>query len=254
MARIKQCFSWWCFAGVVKDAARFFRDAKAIGYAGVELLPPELWPAAVDARLEIVSIDGHATINDGLNRRENHARIEEEIGRKIELAVKHKIPNLICFSGRRAGMSDEQGAINTADGLARLAPMAEKAGITLALELLNSKTDHNDYQCDRTPWGVMVCRMVNSPKVRLLYDIYHMQVMEGDVTATLRENLPWIAHVHTAGCPGRHEIDDTQELNYRPIMKMLAASDYAGYVGQEFIPLRDPLSSLREAFDICNVG
>jgi hydroxypyruvate isomerase len=254
MTSFRQCFSWWCVASRVQDPAAFFRSARAIGYAGIELLPVDLWPVAIEAGLAIVSSDGHASIAEGLNRRENHARIETEIGKKLDLAAKFNIPNLICFAGSRLGLSDAQGAINTADGLSRLAPMAEQAGVTLALELLNSKVDHVDYQCDHTAWGVMVCRMVNSPRVRLLYDIYHMQIMEGDVIRTLRDNLPWVGHIHTAGNPGRHEIDDTQELNYRPIMRMLADAGYTGYVGQEFVPVRDPLASLREAFEICDVA
>jgi hydroxypyruvate isomerase len=163
------------------------------------------------------------------------------------------IPNLICFSGRRAGLGDAEGAEITAEGLRRVAPAAEAAGVTLVLELLNSKIDHPDYQCDHTRWGAEVCRMVSSPRVKLLYDIYHMQVMEGDIIGTLRRHNDLIGHYHTAGVPGRHEIDGTQELNYPAILRAIAATGYSGYVGQEFLPQGDPGMALKAALDLCDV-
>ncbi len=253
MSAFKQSFAWWCFGRGVTDPPAFFRAARAIGYEGVELLPHELWDAARSAGLTIVS-EGAGKIERGLNRCDHHAEIEEELKRKLELAVKYGVPNLIVFSGNRGGLSDEAGALTTAEGLRRLAPLAEAAGVTLTLELLNSKVDHQDYQCDHTAWGVLVMNLVNSPRVKLLYDIYHMQIMEGDIIRTIREvAAPWIGHVHTGGNPGRRDLDDTQELWYPPIMRTLQEIGYAGFVGQEFIPKGDALEALRAAYRLCDV-
>ena len=184
----------------------------------------------------------------------HHAEIEAEVKAKLELAVKYGVPNIIVFSGNRAGLTDEAGALTTAEGLRRLAPLAEAAGVTLVLELLNSKVDHNDYQCDHTAWGVLVMSLVNSPAVKLLYDIYHMQIMEGDIIRTIREvAAPWIGHVHTAGNPGRRDLDDEQELCYPPIMRTLKEIGYASFVGQEFVPKGDALEALRTAYQLCDV-
>jgi hydroxypyruvate isomerase len=253
MAQFKQDLCWWCFARQGVDPKRLIQEAKAIGYAGFELVPREWWDAIKEAGLEIVTIGGHGSLTDGLNRKENHARIEDEILRNLELAKQYGIKILICFSGNRRGMSDEEGIENTAEGLRRVAKAAEEAGVTLALEVLNSKVDHKDYHADRTWWAVEVCQRVNSPRVRVLYDIYHMQIMEGDVIRTIRENFQWIAHFHTAGNPGRRDLDDEQELNYRGIMKALAALGYTGYVGQEFIPKGDVFAAIRHAFEVCQV-
>lgn len=253
MASFKQSFAWWCFGRGVADPPTFLRAARAIGYQGVELLPHELWDAARDAGLTIVS-EGAGQIARGLNRRAHHDEIEAEVKAKLELAVRYGVPNLIVFSGNRGGLSDEAGALATAEGLRRLAPLAEAAGVTLVLELLNSKVDHPDYQCDHTAWGVLVMNLVNSPRVKLLYDIYHMQIMEGDIIRTIREvAAPWIGHVHTAGNPGRRDLDDTQELWYPPIMRTLQEIGYTGFVGQEFIPKGDPLEALAAAYRLCNV-
>ncbi len=251
--RIKQSFSWWSFHRQGVDPSELMAAAKRIGYAAVELLPRELWDAARDAGLVIASHGGHASLTDGLNRRENHTRIEGEINALLDLAVQYQIPNLICFSGNRRGLDDETGALNTADGLRRVAKAAEAKGVTLALELLNSKVDHPDYQCDHTAWGAKVIRLVDSPRVKLLYDIYHMQVMEGDVIRTLRDHIGIISHVHTAGNPGRHDLDDAQELYYPAIMRAIADAGYAGYVGQEFVPKGDPVEALQAAYRVCDV-
>jgi hydroxypyruvate isomerase len=172
----------------------------------------------------------------------------------IRDAVQWGIPNLICFSGNRNGLDDTTGAEITAEGLRAVARDAEDAGVTLVLELLNSKVDHPDYQCDRTLWGLGVCRMVNSPRVKLLYDIYHMQIMEGDIIRTITDNHATFGHYHTAGNPGRNNIDDTQELNYAAIMRAILATGYQGYVGQEFIARGDPVAALRDAFERCNLS
>ena len=167
--------------------------------------------------------------------------------------MKWNIANLIVFSGNREGLDDEKGAENAIQQLEKLAKDAESAGVMLILELLNSKVDHPDYQCDKTEWGVKVVSAVNSPNLRLLYDIYHMQVMEGDIIQRIRENHQWFAHYHTAGVPGRNEIDDSQELNYRPICQAIANTGYTGYLGQEFIPKKDWKASLKQAYDLCQV-
>jgi hydroxypyruvate isomerase len=253
MPHIQQSFAWWCFGRGVTDPAGFFQEAYKIGYRGVELLPRELWDAARAAGLTIVS-EGAGKIERGLNRRAHHAEIEAEVKAKLELAVRYGIPNLIVFAGNRGGLSDEAGALVTAEGLRRLAPLAEAAGVTLVLELLNSKVDHLDYQCDHTAWGVLVMNLVNSPRVKLLYDIYHMQIMEGDIIRTIREvAAAWIGHVHTAGNPGRRDLDDAQELCYPPIMRALKEIGYTGFVGQEFIPKGDALEALRVAYRLCEV-
>ncbi len=231
----------------------FVRAAVEIGYPGLEQVPQEHWALVRDHGLTISTIAGHASIAEGLNRRENHARIERELLVNIELAGQWGIPNLICFSGNRAGLNDAEGAEACAEGLRWVARAAEDAGVTLILELLNSKIDHHDYQCDHTDWGVQVCQMVGSSRVKLLYDIYHMQIMEGDIIRTIRENHAWFGHYHTAGNPGRNEIDDTQELNYPAIMRAIEATGYQDYVGQEFIPTGDPFAVLRDAFVRCSV-
>lgn len=253
MKHIKQSASWWCYVQGAMTPEKFVRTIADIGYEAVDLVGPEYWSLVKQHGLTIASVNGHVSIEDGLNRREHHERIAKEILEKIALAEQWGIPNLIVFSGNRAGLDDRVGAEVTAEGLQRVAKAAEQAGVTLIMELLNSKVDHKDYQCDKTSWGVEVCRMVNSPRVKLLYDIYHMQIMEGDIISTIRTYHPYFAHYHTAGNPGRHEIDETQELNYAPIVRAILETGYDGYLGQEFIPIGDPVASLRHAFEICNV-
>jgi hydroxypyruvate isomerase len=249
----RQSVSWWCFVPNLLTPEVLVRAAADIGYAAIELVTQPYWQLIRDHGLQIASIQGHGTIVDGLNRRENKARITDELRANLELASKWGIPNLICFSGSRAGLDDAIGAEITAENLRHVAKMAEDAGVTLVLELLNSKVDHPDYQCDYTAWGVQVCEMVNSPRVKLLYDIYHMQIMEGDIIRTIQTQHQHFAHYHTAGNPGRHEIDASQELNYPAIMRAIAETGYTGYVGQEFIPTGDPIAGLKAAFELCKV-
>jgi hydroxypyruvate isomerase len=253
MSHIKQSVCWWCFASAGMTPRQLLRAAADIGYAAVELVEPEHWPLIKEYGLTIASTNGGLSIEQGLNRCEHHEQIEQRIRATIEQAEHWGIPNIIVFSGNRAGLDDKTGAEITAEGLSRVAGVAENAGVTLILELLNSKVDHKDYQCDHTAWGVEVCRMVNSPRVKLLYDIYHMQIMEGDIIRTIRDNHSSFAHYHTAGNPGRHEIDETQELNYPPIIRTILETGYEGYLGQEFIPLGDPLAGLKQAFDLCDI-
>jgi hydroxypyruvate isomerase len=252
MSKIKQSLAWWAIANKL-GADKLIAESKRIGYAGVEMAPQDLWPQITDGGLKIVTMGGHQSLSDGLNRRENHDRIEKEIEANLALAVKWQIPALIVFSGNRNGLPDAAGIEHTAEGLQRVAKAAEQAGVTLVLELLNSKVNHPDYQCDHTYWGVDVCKLVNSPRVKLLYDIYHMQIMEGDVIRTLRDNIDYIGHFHTAGNPGRNELDENQELYYPAICRAIAKTNYEGYVGQEFTPLGDPVAALEQAYKACDV-
>ena len=234
------------------------RTARELGIASVELLEPDEW--AVVRQHGLTCAMGYATVPDpgsrltrGFNRVEHHAWLLPAYERAIPLAAAAGVPNLICFSGSRGGQSDEEGLATCARGLDKLIPAATRHGITLCMELLNSKVDHPDYQCDRTPWGVELVKRLGSDHFRLLYDIYHMQIMEGDVIRTIRDNHRAIAHFHTAGVPGRHEIDGSQELNYAAIMRAIAETGFGGYVAQEFMPTREPREALAEAVRICSV-
>ena len=198
-------------------------------------------------------IGGGTTIPDGFNRKENHAGIEERFRVSVKNAVEIGAPSIIVFSGNRKGMSDEEGLENCVIGLKKVMPVAEDKGILVCMELLNSKVNHPDYMCDRTKWGVELVKRVASPQFKLLYDIYHMQIMEGDVIRTMRDNKQYIGHLHTGGNPGRNEIDDTQELNYKAIAKAVVDMGFDGYFAHEFIPKREPLKSLSEAVDLCDV-
>jgi hydroxypyruvate isomerase len=253
MENVRQSVLWWCFVPNLLTPESLLKSTAEIGYEAVELVEPEYWQLVKDHGLKIASMKGHESIPDGLNRRENQARIERELRVSIALAAQWNVPNVICFSGSRNGIHDEIGAEITAENLIHIASAAESAGVTLVLELLNSKVDHPDYQCDKTAWGIKVCQMVDSPNVKLLYDIYHMQIMEGDVIRTIRDNAQWFAHYHTAGNPGRHEIDDSQELNYPAIVRAIVETGYTGYIGQEFVPAGDPVQSLKTAYELCNV-
>lgn len=256
--QIKQSICYPLFMPKELGLAALVEHAAAIGYAAIELWArqddfEEIVDTANRHGLSVASMSGHGSLPDGLNKRSNHDRIEAELIQSIDLAAQHGIPGLICFSGNRQPHMTEIEAIEaTADGLRRVAPYAEAKGINLNVELLNSKIDHPGYQCDHTAWGVAVCERVNSPRVKLLYDVYHMQIMEGDVIRTLRENIRWIGHFHTAGVPGRNDLDDAQELNYRAICKAIAMTGYDLYVGHEFRPKGDPLRALRHTFETCD--
>jgi len=252
MSACKQSFSWWCFANRGLEPVELLKTAAKIGYEGVELIDESLWPVATKQGLRIVTAAGHDSIAEGLNRRENAKRIEAELRANILKAEHWKIPILICFSGNRAGQNDQDGLEQSAKTLSRLAPVASDAGVTLAVELLNSKVDHADYQCDKTAWGVELCRKVSSPAVKLLYDIYHMQIMEGDIIRTIQNNHGYFAHYHTAGNPGRGQPDENQELNYGAIYRAITATGYTGFIGHEFIPKDDVPEALAKAFRDCH--
>jgi len=229
-------------------------NASAMGLKAIDLLKPEEYE--IPRRYGLVCSMGYAgggDIGKALNRIENHAAIEQAFRTNIPLAAKAGVPNVITFSGNRAGLSDEEGARNTVTGLNRVKKIAEDQGVTICLELLNSKRDHHDYMCDHTAWGVGVVQEVNSPNVKLLYDIYHMQIMEGDLIDTIRQNIQWIAHFHTGGVPGRHELNGSQEIQWDGVMRAIADSGFHGYVAHEFIPTGDPMTSLKDAVDLCDV-
>ncbi|MBO0780680.1 MAG: TIM barrel protein [Ktedonobacteraceae bacterium] len=251
MIRIHQSFAWWCFANQQVQPEKLLRAAADLGYEAVDLAPREYWQLIQAHGLKIAAIDGHRSIEEGLNRREHHQRIEQELRANIALAQQWGSPHLICFSGSRAGLDDQTGIEIAAEGLRRVSKVAEDAGVTLVLEMLNSKVDHKDYQGDHTAWGVELCRLVDSPNVQLLYDIYHMQIMEGDVIRTIRDYHPYFAHYHTAGNPGRHDLNEEQELYYPAIMRAILATGYQGYISHEFVPEGDPIAALKHAFELC---
>ncbi len=224
-----------------------------MGVSGVDLVEPDEWPTVRKYGLVPTVTQGKATIPDGWNRKESHDRLESELKDRIVRAAAAKVPNVITFSGNRRGMSDEEGKANCIAGLSRIKKVAEDNGVTVVLELLNSKVNHKDYMCDHTAWGVDVMKGVDSPRVKLLYDIYHMQIMEGDIIRTIKDNFQYIGHYHTGGVPGRHELDDTQELNWRTIAKVIADLNFQGYFAHEFVPARDPITSLKEAVVLCTV-
>jgi len=228
---------------------KLLSGAARIGYEAVDLIDEKFWPMVRDNGLRIAATGGHGTIEKGLNRKGNAARIEEEIRANLAKAHEWKIPVLICFSGNRDGIGDAEGLDRCAETLARVAPEAEAAGVVLAMELLNSKVNHRDYQCDHTAWGVELCQRVNSPAVKLLYDIYHMQIMEGDIIRTIRENHGHFAHYHTAGNPGRGQPDATQEIHSPPVYRAIAETGYTGFVSHEFYPPGDPLAGLKAAYE-----
>ena len=252
-AGIKQSVCRWCYQDVPLDV--LCREAKKIGLVSVELLGEKEWDVPKKFGLTCAMANGPSTIPIGFNRPDQHDRLVAESERLLPLVAKAGLPNMIVFSGNRAGLSDAEGVENCVRGITRITPTAERLGVTVCMELLNSKVDHKDYQCDHTPFGVEVVKRVGSPRFKLLYDIYHMQIMEGDVIRTLRDNFDHIGHYHTGGVPGRHELDETQELQYRAIMTALAERSYQGYVGQEFIPSqgRDPLASLKHGYGVCSV-
>ena len=250
--RIRQSVSRWCYEKIPLDQLCGY--AAKIGLNGVDLL--EVDEYEVPRRYGLICTMGYAgggEIGKALNRTENHAAIEQAFRVNIPLAAKAGVPNVITFSGNRGGMGDDEGARNTIAGLNRVKKIGEDHGVNICIELLNSKRDHHDYMCDHTTWGARVVEEVNSPNVKLLYDIYHMQIMEGDLIDTIRQNIRWIGHFHTGGVPGRHELDGTQEVQWDGVMRGIADSGFKGYVAHEFVPSRDPLVSLREAADLCDV-
>lgn len=252
----------WCYNDL--DFDLFCREGKALGLTSIDLADPADFDTIKKHGLTCAMVSfPTATLADGAivgciekawNRLEHHDALARVYLERIDQTADAGFTNLICFSGNKEGQSDEEGIENCALGLQRILPHAEKRGVVITMELLNSKVEHPDYQCDHTAWGVALCRRIGSDNFKLLYDIYHMQVMEGDIIATIREFHPYFSHYHTGGAPGRNEINDTQELYYPAIMKAIIATGYKGHVAQEFVPLNpDKLASLREAVQICDI-
>lgn len=249
---IKQSVARWCFQKIPLDD--LCKAGVQMGLVGIDLLGADEWdvPPRYGLKCTMGYVDA-GTIPKAFNRLENHAAIEAALRKNVPIAAKAGVPNVITFSGNRNGMQDWEGARNTIIGLKRVKSIIEDNGVTLNLELLNSKVNHADYMADHTNWGVTVMGEVGSKNIKLLYDIYHMQIMEGDMIATIQANHEWIGHFHTGGVPGRHELDDTQEINWIGVMRGIVATGYQGYVAHEFLPTRDPLTSLRQAVDLCDV-
>jgi len=252
---IKQSVCRWCFNDMPLD--ELAANAKRIGLHSVELIGPADFPTIEKHGLmcAMVSQAGNGGIPRGWNRVDNHSWLIPAYQERIDVVAKAKYPNVICFSGNRAGLGDDEGLENCATGLKQIMPAAEKAGVTVCMELLNSKVNHADYQCDHTAWGVKLVEKVGSERFKLLYDIYHMQIMEGDVIHTIRDHHRAIGHYHTAGVPGRHELDETQELFYPAVMRAIRDTGYTGYVAQEFVPLKkeNGMASLEDAYRRCAV-
>ncbi len=231
------------------------KTVKDIGFAAIDLVGPKGWPTLKANGVYSSMCNGaEISLNEGWNDKQYHARLIKNYTEHVDLVAKAGYKNLICFSGVRKGMDDETGLKNCAEGLKQIMATAEKAGVMIQMELLNSKIDHRDYMCDKSAWGVELCKRVGSENFKLLYDIYHMQIDEGDVIRTIKNNHQYFGHYHTAGVPGRHEIDESQELFYPAIIKAIHATGFKGYLAQEFIPAKeDKIASLRDAIKICDI-
>jgi len=251
--RVNHSVCKWCYPKVSLEDLCV--AGKQMGLQSVELLTVDNFPTLKKHDLLCAMVSGvPGGIEDGFNALENHDKIADFFERTCPIVANVGFVNIICFSGNRRGMTDEKGLENCAIGLKRVTPIAEKHKVNIVMELLNSKVNHKDYMCDHTAWGVELCKRVGSERFKLLYDIYHMQIMEGDVIRTIQQNHQYIAHYHTGGVPGRHEIDDTQELNYSTVLKAIVETGFKGHVAQEFIPARpDVLASLKQGVQICDV-
>lgn len=243
----------WCYQSIpLEDLCK---SAKEIGIKGIDLVGPKDWPVLKQYGLHSSMCNG-AEINlvDGWNDKKFHAQLIKNYTEMIPMVAKAGYTNLICFSGSRRGIDDETGWKNCVEGLKQIMPLAEQNNVMIVMELLNSRVDHKDYQCDKTPWGVELVKRLGSPHFKLLYDIYHMQIDEGDVIRSIRDNHQYIAHYHTGGVPGRNEIDSTQELYYPAIMEAIVKTGHKGFVAQEFIPTwKDKIAALRKGVEICDV-
>ena len=267
---IHHSVSAWCYNSLFNPGRNrpakmsfedFCRECAKLGLESVELLGPDQWPTVKKVGLTCAMCNGPDSIGYGWNRVGHHDRLTEAFEKAIPGVAKFGFPNIITFSGNRKGkengvdyqVDDQEGLENCVQGLKRIVGVAEKHQVTVILELLNSKVNHAEYMADHSAWGIEVCKRVGSERLKLLYDIYHMQIMEGDLIRTIQDNHQYFGHYHTGGNPGRNEIDDTQEIYYPAVMRAIAASGFKGYVGQEFVPKRDPLTSLKQAIEICDV-
>ena len=259
--RVKQSVCQWCYGKLSLD--ELAAAAAGMGLKSVELIQPKDFATVRKYGLVCAMVGNPTTklgeitvggIDKAWNRLEYHDALVPIYEAQLHATAEAGYPNLICFSGNRAGLADDAGLENCAVGLKRILPLAEKLGVTVCMELLNSRVNHKDYMCDHTAWGVELCKRLGSPRFKLLYDIYHMQIMEGDVIRTVTDYHQYIGHYHTGGVPGRHEIDETQELFYPAIMRAILETGYQGYVAQEFLPSRaDLIAALRQGVQICDV-
>ena len=250
--RLKQSVSRWPYAKI--PLPEFCRAVADLGLTAVDLLAEDEWPVARQSGLVCsMGYAGGGSIKDGLNVNANHDAIVRNFERTIPRAAAMQVPNVITFFGNKRGMSDAEAIANCVAGLNRVKKIGEDHGVTICVELLNSKVNHADYQGDRTAFGVAIVKAVDSPRVKLLYDIYHMQIMEGDLVRTITDNHQYIGHYHTGGVPGRHELDDTQEVNWPAVCRAIVGTGFRGFVAHEFVPARDPLTSLKEAVMLCDV-
>jgi hydroxypyruvate isomerase len=254
--RIRQGVTQGVFARgtSLEDACR---EASRLGIVAFDLIGPSDWPTLRKHGIvpSMYPLGPGGTIADALNRKENHARIEQTLRAAIDEAARANVPNIITFSGNRRGMADAEGADNCVAFLNTIKAHAEDKGVTICMELLNSRVNHRDYMFDHMAWGVDVMKRVSSPRVKILYDIYHAQIMDGDIVRAIRDNIQWIGHFHTGGNPGRHDIDETQELNYRFVMQAIADANFTGFVCHEYTPTpgHDPIATLAKAIEICDV-
>ncbi len=248
--RINQTLCQWCYTKLKLD--ELCAAGSKLGYKGIDLVGPDTFPTLKKYNLVGTMTPSHG-ITKGLNHKENWEACLSSMRKSIEATSEAGFPNIICFSGNREKVDDHEGLINCRDALKQIVGLAEEKKVTICMELLNSKVNHPDYMCDHSAWGIELVKAVGSERFKLLYDIYHMQIMEGDVIATIDKNHQYFAHYHTAGVPGRHEIDDTQELYYPAVMKKILATGYKGWVGQEFLPVHDTVASLAQAGRICDV-
>jgi hydroxypyruvate isomerase len=250
---INHSVSPWCYHELTLD--QLCITAKEIGITGVDLCGPKDWPTLQKHGMYSPMCNGaEINLTDAFGDTRFHDTLVKNYTEMIPLVAKNGYTNLICFSGSRRGKDDETGWKNCVEGLKRLIPLAEKHKVVLCMELLNSKIDHKDYQCSHVEWGAELAKRLNSENFKLLFDIYHMQIMEGDIIRNITDYHQYIAHYHTGGIPGRHEIDDTQELYYPAVMKAIVATGFKGYVGQEFVPKQsDKIASLKKAILICDV-
>ena len=248
--RLHQSVCRWCYDKIPLE--ELCSAARRLGLVGIDLMSPNDFTTLKKHGLICTMTTSHPLSNGLCDPKYQEASLKA-INAAIEATAKEGWRNVICFSGNRRGIDDKTGMANCAKALKEIVPVAEKAGVTIQMELLNSRVDHADYMCDRSDWGVELVKRVGSDRFKLLYDIYHMQIMEGDLIRTIEKNHEFFGHYHTGGNPGRHELDETQELQYKPIARAIAATGYQGYFAHEFIPVRDPLTSLAEAVALCEV-
>ncbi len=251
---INHSVCYWCYGDLSLE--QMCLEVKKIGFGAIDLLKPSEWPIAKKHGLHcsMCYTAGETSLTKGWNNKAHHAWLIKDYLEAIPLVAAAGYTNLICFAGNRNGMDDETGLQNCVEGLKQILPLAEKHGVIIQIELFNSRIDHKDYMGDKSAWGIELCKRLGSPNFKILFDIYHMQIDEGDIIRSIQDNHQYFGHYHTAGVPGRNEIDERQELYYPAIMRAIAATGYKGYVAQEFIPKdKDAMASLKKAIEICDI-